>query len=1748
MRKFNLSWNAILFAFFFVLSFIVNAQTNVFNEDFEGTLQVTPTGVPAWSVNTTVQVSGLNSYHAVVGMNSVSYFETNTINLTGYSNVSLEFNHICKVQFGDSARIFVSVNDGLTWQVIPHTTYLGTGIYYLNNLEGFSAASYAATWLPGNNAAAPDNTWWKNEKFDISSIVANQSQVKFRFYLKDGNQDGANLNAGWFIDDVKVIGAFSELIPPTITFVPPLLQDTVYSAGPFAVNATITDASGISYAKLFYKINTLPWDSVTMINTTGSNYMGEIPGQPYNTEFEYYVIAKDASPALNQAQSVTKAFVNKKPAPIYTIGTGSLATSTTGVTPYTSFYEGVRKQYLIRASELIALGVSAGPLLSLAFDVTVSGPGTYPQLNYTIKMGHTANTEINGNYGTISGNWTVVYTNASEPAPPVGWKTHTFSTPFMWNGSSNILIDICHENDPNNTCSACYSTNSTVKYTETTFPSVYGRYNDNAPACNVSPSSAIGTADYNKRPNMRITTSPNTNDYDAGIVQITEPTGVVLTSNPVDVKVRFKNYGIQTLTSLDIGWSVNGVSQTPYSWTGTLLEDVTSGIIQLGSATFALGTNEIRAWTSQPNGLTDQNFLNDTMTAYVYGCDNILSGIFTIDSAFATSGTNFQSFEDAMMALTNCGVSGPVVFNVAPGIYNTRLLFTGLFPGASATNTITFQGSVGTVIRYSTTVTDQRAAILLNGAKYLRFDQLTVTIPTASTFGQGFQLINNAEDIQITNCTINTDIAGTLTNFAGIVASGSLTSATTVGNSAHNVLIENNIVNGGYYGIILYGGATTPLNNIIIKNNKVNNSYYYGIRVNYVNGAIIDENEISLRVAGGTTVSYALYLQYDYQAFNINRNNIKNSGGYGIYVANCTPPPGPRSLMSNNSVGGFTSTGTPYGIYLTACSGIDIFYNSVNVNTGTGRGLYTLATATGLSLLNNTFVFSGTGAGYAVYHSSTASVIEQDYNNYFSSGTNFVYHGANRVNLAALQAVNQPPGNDVNSVSGDPLYISVSNLMPIGAVLDNVGTPIPSLDIDIEGNPRDPSTPDIGAYEYTPVAADIGLIDAKLVRGACLSTNDSLYLKLRNVIGSPVDLSGDPVYATYTITGPVASTFSLSINNGILNPNQTVEFGFDGIDMSIPGVYILSVYIEPGSSNLMAINDTLNNIFQITVAPETFDAVPDYVLVMSSTTTVPLTVNSNLFPGGGFIMTEICHFKYPPGEPVGGWPAYLLADDYIEISGVPNSDLAGHTLEQWSTTALLSTHTFAPGKVLSPNGTAIIAVGQMGSSVEVPSNYYYHGNGGYTGSFGSTGTAGRILKNPNGDIIDAVVYGTFTFPAAAGVTPADWSGNTPALSGSGNRLNGPYTKTSVNWAAATDVVRQDPNILNPGVVLPQSNVLTDFSWSLDGIITSENSIDTIVGPWTSNGIYQYVASYISPCGLKTDTVTIEVGVPTHDLRISEILEPQDNICTNGTEYVSIVIDNFGIDTLFGGFTASYSIDNGPPVTENVSLSVPPAGSVVYDFVTPITMLPGSPTQADSTFWLKVWATAATDPYHFNDTLAENRTFGFNAETPVVQGATVVYGAQAELIASSSAANHFWFTDSLSTSHIYIGDTLTTPPLFNDATYWVESRNSPPPINVQLGTGTLTTSATAVTPYSSLWEGVRLQYLIRASELTALGVSAGNISSMAFNVTASGPGTYPQLNFTIKMAHTTGAELTSDYGTPSGPWNIVYTTASEPAPL
>ncbi|MEI6348300.1 MAG: T9SS type A sorting domain-containing protein [Bacteroidota bacterium] len=128
-----------------------------------------------------------------------------------------------------------------------------------------------------------------------------------------------------------------------------------------------------------------------------------------------------------------------------TIGAGA-STSATYSNPFYSAWSNNHTQHLIPAAELTAAGLTAGNLTSVALNVTSAG--SLPMIDLSVKIGATS--AVNMSSFVANGTFTTVYTNASL-LPTTGVNVLTFATPFLWDGTSNIIIEFCHGNGSSTT-------------------------------------------------------------------------------------------------------------------------------------------------------------------------------------------------------------------------------------------------------------------------------------------------------------------------------------------------------------------------------------------------------------------------------------------------------------------------------------------------------------------------------------------------------------------------------------------------------------------------------------------------------------------------------------------------------------------------------------------------------------------------------------------------------------------------------------------------------------------------------------------------------------------------------------------------------------------------------------------------------------------------------------------------------------------------------------------------------------------------------------------------------------------------------------------------------------------------------------------------------------------------------------------------------------------------------------------------
>jgi hypothetical protein len=150
------------------------------------------------------------------------------------------------------------------------------------------------------------------------------------------------------------------------------------------------------------------------------------------------------------------------------IGTGTVAMGSASG-PFNTYWYGNRTNLLYTAAEILANSGAAGSITRIGFQISVVGG--QPMTGFNIRMQNTTNTTLTGFTST---GWTTVYAG-TYTVPATGWQYIDLQTPYVWDGISNILIEICFGNSSYTTATTVLGT--TMTGMETT------EYHDLSTAC-----------------------------------------------------------------------------------------------------------------------------------------------------------------------------------------------------------------------------------------------------------------------------------------------------------------------------------------------------------------------------------------------------------------------------------------------------------------------------------------------------------------------------------------------------------------------------------------------------------------------------------------------------------------------------------------------------------------------------------------------------------------------------------------------------------------------------------------------------------------------------------------------------------------------------------------------------------------------------------------------------------------------------------------------------------------------------------------------------------------------------------------------------------------------------------------------------------------------------------------------------------------------------------------------------------------
>ncbi|MBL7937578.1 MAG: hypothetical protein JNM51_17370, partial [Bacteroidia bacterium] len=529
----------------------------------------------------------------------------------------------------------------------------------------------------------------------------------------------------------------------------------------------------------------------------------------------------------------------------------------------------------------------------------------------------------------------------------------------------------------------------------------------------------IGAYEFNSTP---------VND-DAGILNI-QNSGSFCANSSSPVTVNLKNYGSNVLNTVKIKWSINGLAQPDYNWSGSLAAGTTS-LVSIGNTTLVTGANYILSVnTLLPNGNVDAFGGNDTLKMNI-GSPK-LNGIYTVGGI----GADYGSLSAVVSALDNYGVCGSVTFKFNPGVYSYPMnnISLGNISGNTLQNSITFESANG-----------NNSAVI--------FDQTNLSFSDVS--GLFFKKI-----------TFKANILTIGLNTKTVLFENNIFKTSTVSSTKYheNVSFVNNYFSDAPNNFISYNhafGSQYP-KNILIKGNVFYKPTTNAIDILNVDSLVIDSNSFYRSITNVTSNIFAIRIVYPQDHFKISRNKIRGTFETGIVLGTKY-----GNRIGNPSVENNVVIGSAYtqGCISSSCDSVSILYNTLHLPQ-TSVAYSALVSGRANTVKNNIISSKGSIPLYI----GTLLGTKSDYNVLYTTGTILIkYYNSGVYTTTSLSTYSASTGLEIHSMVANPQYVNDTlDLHYTNHALDGRAIPIASVLIDQQNKLRNALTPNPGAYETAP--------------------------------------------------------------------------------------------------------------------------------------------------------------------------------------------------------------------------------------------------------------------------------------------------------------------------------------------------------------------------------------------------------------------------------------------------------------------------------------------------------------------------------------------------------------------------------------------------------------------------------------------------------------------------------------------------------
>jgi hypothetical protein len=285
-----------------------------------------------------------------------------------------------------------------------------------------------------------------------ASIPGNGTAAQYYYYIKTKDASGKvstlpdNAPASNFIFKTG-----ADIEKPIFYFAPFL--SVPKHRWPDTALVRVVDNTGVdSVWIVWYKNNPSTGNYRFNLNPIGNDYYKGIfnssPSQvePLDSIF-YRIFARDNSSNHNiDSSALNKLYISQ----YYwiTVGNGTSIASY----PFKTFNTDSRTDMLFLASELIANGAGISRVIKIGFYITSASPQI--MTNFNVKIKNTTQTTLTGFTST---GWTNFY-SGSYYVPGTEWQYIVFQNVFIWDGVSNLLLEICYDDNAFNSNTSVLAT------------------------------------------------------------------------------------------------------------------------------------------------------------------------------------------------------------------------------------------------------------------------------------------------------------------------------------------------------------------------------------------------------------------------------------------------------------------------------------------------------------------------------------------------------------------------------------------------------------------------------------------------------------------------------------------------------------------------------------------------------------------------------------------------------------------------------------------------------------------------------------------------------------------------------------------------------------------------------------------------------------------------------------------------------------------------------------------------------------------------------------------------------------------------------------------------------------------------------------------------------------------------------------------------------------------------------------------